>query len=99
MHVENGRYAMENRRKTNRTCCSLDTAFSLGRETFKGRIENMSNYGAIVLANEPIRISEGKTIRLSIACDGKEEMLDAEVVWSDAKSFGAKFIQGKPTTG
>ena len=87
--------AMKNRRKSNRTCCSLDTAFSLGHETFKGRIENMSNYGAVILANEPIKISEGKTIRLRIACDGKEDILDAEVVWSDANAFGAKFIQGQ----
>ena len=90
---------MKNRRKSNRTCCSLDTAFSLGHETFKGRIENMSNYGAVILANEPIKISEGKTIRLSIACDGKEDILDAEVVWSDANAFGAKFIQGQVITG
>jgi hypothetical protein len=89
--------AMENRRKGNRTCCSLDTAFSLDQQTFKGRIENMSNYGAVVLANEPIHISEGKMVRLSIACDGKEDILDAEVVWSDANAFGAKFIQSQAT--
>jgi hypothetical protein len=59
----------------------------------------MSNYGAVVLANEPIHISEGKKIRLSIACDGREDILDAEVVWSDASGFGAKFIQGQATTG
>ena len=90
--------AMKNRRKISRTCCSLDTAFSLGQQTFKGRIENMSNYGAVVLANEPIHISAGKTIRLSIACDGKEDIFDAEVVWSEANTFGAKFVRGQPTT-
>ena len=59
----------------------------------------MSNYGAVVLANEAIHISEGETIRLTIACDGKEDIFDAEVVWSEAKAFGAKFIQRQSITG
>ena len=59
----------------------------------------MSNYGAVVLASEPIHISEGNTIRLSIACDGKQDILDAEVVWSDDNAFGAKFIKNQTTTG
>ena len=90
---------MENRRKTNRTCCSLHTAISLDHETFKGRIENMSNYGAVVLADEPIRISEGKTIRLTIARDGNEDVLEAKVVWSEANAFGAKFIRAEHSGG
>ena len=92
-----GENSIENRRKIKRTFCSLDAAFSFGQKTFKGRIENMSNYGAIVLADKPIHLSEGKSIRLSIVCDGKEDILDAEVVWSEADAFGAKFIRDRAT--
>jgi hypothetical protein len=87
----------KNRRKIKRTLCNLEAAFSFDQKTFKGRIENLSNYGAIVLSSEPIHISEGKNIRLTIACDGKEDILDAEVVWSEADAFGAKFIRDQAT--
>jgi hypothetical protein len=89
---------VKNRRKIKRTVCNLETAFSFDQKTFKGRIENMSNYGAIVSADEPIHLSEGKSIRLTIVCDGREDILDAEVVWSDADAFGAKFIRDQVTS-
>ena len=88
---------VKNRRKIQRTLCSLDAAFSFGQKTFKGRIENMSNYGAIVLADKPTHLSEGKNIRLTIVCDGREDILDAEVVWTEADAFGAKFIRDQAT--
>ena len=88
--------AMKERRRIPRTCCSLDAEFSFDRQTFKGRIENMSNFGAIVQASDPSHIREGKNIRLAITCDGKEDVLEATVVWSESGSFGAKFNQ-RPT--
>ena len=84
---------MQDRRKNKRTCCSLDTEVSFDQKTFKGRIENMGNFGAIVKAGEPLHMVEGRNIRLTIACDGREDVLDAVVVWSDANAFGAKFTQ------
>lgn len=88
---------LKNRRKIKRTLCNLDAAFSFDQKTFHGRIENMSNYGAIVLANEPIHLPEGKNIRLTIVCDGREDILDAEVVWFEVDTFGAKFIRYQAT--
>jgi len=57
-----------------------------------GNIENMSNYGASILAKTPGCVQKGETIRLAISCDDKEDNRDASVVWSEGGSFGAKFI-------
>lgn len=80
-----------NRRKNKRTCCSLDANVLFKGQTFKGRIENMSNFGAIVVTEAAKGIAENSGIRLSIFCDGKEDKLQATVVWSEEGAFGAKF--------
>ena len=89
----------DNRRKNKRTCCSLDANIFLDGETFKGRIENMSNFGAIVVTEAAKRIAEKSGIRLSIFCDGKEDVLQAKVVWSEDGAFGAKFSPRPESVG
>lgn len=75
-----------------RTLCSLETVFSYGRKSFTGRIENMSNSGAVVVTDQPVRMPEGENIHMTIDCDGREDVLKAQVIWSDDSAFGAKFL-------
>ena len=82
----------KDRRKISRTCCSLDAKILLDQKTFTGRIENMSNSGAVVLTDGPVRMTEGDDIRLTVACDGRKDVLAAKVMWSDKSAFGVKFI-------
>lgn len=70
----------------------METDISCGGETFKGRIENMSNSGAVVVTEHPVRLPEGEEIHLTVDCDGSEDRLRAEVIWSEAGAFGARFV-------
>jgi len=83
---------MNDKRFVIRTVCKRDVTFLIGERTYHGAIENMSNYGASILAKTPGCVQKGETIRLAISCDDKEDNRDASVVWSEGGSFGAKFI-------
>ena len=83
---------MNDKRFVNRTVCKRDVTFFVGEKTYNGAIENMSNYGASILAKTPGCVQKGMTIRLAISCDDQEDRRDASVVWSEESTFGAKFI-------
>ena len=83
---------MNDKRFVNRTVCKRDVTFLVGEKTYNGAIENMSNYGASILAKTPGCVQKGMTIRLAISCDDQEDKRDASVVWSEESTFGAKFI-------
>lgn len=83
---------MNEKRFVNRTVCKRDVTFLVGERTYNGAIENMSNYGASILAKTPGCVQKGMTIRLAISCDDQEDSRDASVVWSEEGAFGAKFI-------
>jgi hypothetical protein len=83
---------MNNKRFVSRTVCKRDVTFHVGEKTYNGAIENMSNYGASILAKTPGCVQKGMTIRLAISCDDQEDTRDASVVWSEEGVFGAKFI-------
>ncbi len=83
---------MNEKRFVNRTVCKRDVTFLVGERTYNGAIENMSNYGASILAKTPGCVQKGITIRLAISCDDQEDSRDASVVWSEEGAFGAKFI-------
>ena len=83
---------MNDKRFFGRTVCKRDVTFLVGEGTYNGAIENMSNYGASILAKTPGCVQKGMTIRLSISCDDQEDNRYASVVWSEEGAFGAKFI-------
>ena len=83
---------MTDKRFVGRTVCKRDVTFHVGERIYKGAIENMSNYGASILAKKPGCVQKGMTIRLAISCDDQEDKRDASVVWSEEEAFGAKFI-------
>ena len=84
---------MKNKRKTSKkTCCNRDVTFSVNDTDYAGTIQNIGNYGASVLTNNPLKIPEGKKIHMSILNNNQEDMKSAEIVWSDESGFGAKFI-------
>jgi hypothetical protein len=83
---------MNDKRFVDRTVCKRDVTFLVGERTYNGAIENMSNYGASILAKSPGCVKKGMTIRLAISCDDQENTRDASVVWSEGGAFGAKFI-------
>jgi len=83
---------MENQRFVSRTVCKRDVTFHVGERIYRGAIENMSNYGASILAKTPECVQAGITIRIAISCDDQENTRDASVVWSEKGVFGAKFI-------
>ena len=83
---------MNDKRFAGRTVCKKDVTFFVGEKTYDGAIENMSNYGASILAKTPGCVEKGMTIRLAISCDDQESTRDASVVWSEEGAFGAKFI-------
>jgi hypothetical protein len=83
---------MKNKRNSTRPlCCIRDVTFSVNDNIYTGTIQNMGHYGASVISDKPVKISEGKKIRISILDDNQEEVKNAEVVWSDESGFGAKF--------
>lgn len=83
---------LDNKRFVNRTVCKRDVTFHVGERTYSGAIENMSNYGASILAKTPGCVQKGITIRIAISCDDQENTRDASVVWAEKGVFGAKFI-------
>ena len=83
---------MDNKRFVSRTVCKRDVTFHVGERTYSGAIENMSNYGASILAKTPGCVQKGITIRIAISCDDQENTKDASVVWSEKGIFGAKFL-------
>ena len=83
---------MNDKRFVDRTVCKRDVTFLVGEITYNGAIENMSNYGASILAKTPGCVEKGMTIRLALSCDDQESTRDASVVWSEGGVFGAKFI-------
>lgn len=83
---------MAEKRFDSRTVCKRDVRFYVGERAYNGAIENMSNYGASILAKTSGRVQKGMTIRLDISCDNQENTRDASVVWSEEDAFGAKFI-------
>ena len=83
---------MNEKRFAGRTVCKRDVTFLVGERTYNGAIENMSNYGASILAKTPGCVEKGMKIRLAISCDDQENTRDANVVWSEGGVFGAKFI-------
>ena len=83
---------MDNKRFVSRTVCKRDVTFDVGERTYSGAIENMSNYGASILAKTPGCVQKGITIRIAISCDDQENTKDASVVWSEKGIFGAKFL-------
>ena len=83
---------MNDKRFTGRTVCKRNVTFHVGEKIFYGAIENMSNYGASILAGTPGCVRKGMKIRLDMSCDDQESTRDASVVWSDERAFGAKFI-------
>jgi len=83
---------MENKRFVNRTICKRDVTFHVGERAYHGAIENMSNYGASILAKTPGCVEKGIIIRIAISCDDQVNTRDASVVWSEKGVFGAKFI-------
>ena len=83
---------MNDKRFVDRTVCKRDVTFLVGERTYNGAIENMSNYGASILAKTPGCVEKGMTIRLALSCDDQESTRDASVVWSEEDAFGAKFI-------
>ena len=66
--------------------------FSVDDHDYAGTIQNMGNYGASVSVTKPLKIPEGKKIRITILSDNQEDVRSAEVVWSDESGFGAKFV-------
>ena len=64
---------MNDKRFVNRTVCKRDVTFLVGERTYNGAIENMSNYGASILAKTPGCMQKGMEIRLSISCDNQED--------------------------
>lgn len=83
---------MNDKRFAGRTVCKKDVTFFVGEKTYDGAIENMSNYGASILAKTPGCVEKGMTIRLAISCDDQENARNASVVWYEEGVFGAKFI-------
>ena len=83
---------MKENRFSGRTVCKRDVTFLVGERTYNGAIENMSNYGASILAQTPDCVEKGMRIRLAISCDDQENTLDANVVWSEGGVFVAKFV-------
>ena len=83
---------MTDNRFVNSTVCKRDVTFFVGKNTYHGVIENMSNYGASILAEEPGCVHKGMTIRLALSCDDQENTRDASIVWTEEDAFGAKFI-------
>ena len=83
---------MNEKRFVGRTVCKRDVTFFVGERTYNGAIENMSNYGASILAKTPGCVEKGMKIRLALSCDDQESARDASVVWSEEGVFGAKFI-------
>ena len=83
---------MSDKRFAGRTVCKKNVTFLVGERTYNGAIENMSNYGASILAKTPGCVEKGMIIRLAISCDDQENTRDASVVWSEEGVFGAKFI-------
>ena len=83
---------MNDKRFAGRTVCRRDVTFLVGKRTYNGAIENMSNYGASIHAETPGCVEKGMTIRLALSCDDQENIRDASVVWSEEGVFGAKFI-------
>ena len=83
---------MTDKRFVNRTVCKRDVMFFVGENTYQGIIENMSNYGASILAKKPGCVHKGMTIRLAISCDDQENIRNASIVWTEEDVFGAKFI-------
>jgi hypothetical protein len=73
-------------------CCNRDITFSVDNNDYAGTIQSIGNYGVSVLANLPLKIPEGKKIRMSILNNNHEDLKSAEIVWSDESGFGAKFL-------
>jgi len=83
---------MSEKRFVHRTVCRRDVTFHWEGRQYNGAIENMSNYGASILAKWPGQLEKGTPIEISISCDGQEDKRKASVVWSEEGVFGAKFI-------
>jgi len=83
---------MTDKRFVARTICKRDVTFHVGEKAYYGAIENMSNYGASILAKTPGCVHKGMTIRLAISCDDQENIRNASIVWTEEDVFGAKFI-------
>ena len=83
---------MDDNRYSSRTVCKRNVTFHVGEETYTGAIENMSNYGASILAKTSGCLKKGTAIRIALSCDDQVNTREASVVWSEEGAFGAKFI-------
>jgi hypothetical protein len=57
-----------------------------------GTIQNLGNYGVTIAARNPVNISKGKIICISMLSQNQIEVKYAEVAYMDESSFGAKFV-------
>jgi len=73
-------------------CCSSNVTFSVDDSDYSGTILTIGHYGASVSVDGTLRLPKGKKIRMTFVGNAKQDVKNAEVVWSDLSGFGAKFI-------
>jgi hypothetical protein len=82
----------KNKRKHPRTPLKKPIRFSDEKRVFKGWTGDISPSGVFVNSNPGFR--PGQMITLAIPDkDGKDVLVRGQVVWSDEKGFGVKFIK------
>jgi len=83
---------MTEKRFNARTICKRAVIFQIGHSRHHGAIENLSNYGASIQTEAPHHVKKGATIQIAMSCDDNEDFRRARVVWTEGRTFGAKFL-------
>jgi len=83
---------MNDKRKIERTVCSRQVSFSINGLDFEGTIENISEKGTLILSPEPLQLDQHSEIVITISSADQTDMKRAQIVWSDERAFGAKFL-------